>query len=82
MLSGVCVSGTVEGPKIERGGGGAVLVSNEKAFLKKQVLSRTGGLQARFLYSSFLLPEKSKENRLKIWLSYQTKQYYSFLLTP
>ena len=30
MLSGVCVSGTAEGPKIERGG--AVLVSNEKAF--------------------------------------------------
>ena len=80
MLSGVCVSGTGEGPKIVRGG--AVLVSNEKAFLNKQVLSRTGGLQARFLYSSFLLPEKSKENRLKIWLSYQTKQYYSFLLTP
>ena len=31
MLSGVCVSGTAEGPKSERGGG-AVLVSNEKAF--------------------------------------------------
>ena len=41
-----------------------MLGSNEKN-KKKKLLSRIGCLLVRFLYSSFLLPRKSKENRLK-----------------